>query len=71
MNDMQACHERRASILSKSEQVGAGVKDLREGDHVLPVKSHAGTWRNLAVWKTKDLLKAGPPIKAHGHMLSA
>ena len=44
------------------------MKDLRQGDHVLPVKSHAGTWRNLAVWKTKDLLKAGPPAEAHGHM---
>jgi hypothetical protein len=46
---------------SQCKQVGAGVTDLRDGDHVLPVKSHAGTWRNLAVWKAKDLLKAGSP----------
>lgn len=35
---------------------GPGVKDVREGDWVIPLKSNAGTWRSLATLKAKDLL---------------
>ena len=38
-------------------KVGAGVKSLNEGDWVLPYKAEMGTWRSLAVWKEKDLIK--------------
>ena len=38
-------------------EVGAGVKALAEGDWVVPFKPGMGTWRSLAVWKEKDLMK--------------
>ena len=38
-------------------KVGAGVKSLNEGDWVIPYKPNMGTWRSLAVWKEKDLVK--------------
>lgn len=40
-------------------QVGPGVKQLAEGDVVLPLHAFAGTWRSLAVHKEKDLLRVG------------
>lgn len=51
-------------------KVGAGVRDLKEGDSVVPLKSHMGTWRNLAVWKAKDLLnvRSDMPLE-YGGML--
>jgi len=42
---------------SANLQVGAGVKDFNEGQWVIPLKSHMGCWRSVAVWKAKDLLK--------------
>jgi trans-2-enoyl-CoA reductase len=38
-------------------KVGPGVKNLGENDWVFPFKPGMGTWRSLAVWKEKDLLK--------------
>jgi trans-2-enoyl-CoA reductase len=38
-------------------KVGAGVKSLNEGDWVIPSKDKCGSWRSLAVWKEKDLIK--------------
>ncbi len=38
-------------------QVGPGVKLLREGDWVLPFKTHLGTWRTLVVANDADLLR--------------
>ena len=38
-------------------KVGAGVKSLNEGDWVVPFAADAGTWRSLAVWKEKDVIK--------------
>lgn len=35
---------------------GPGVKDVREGDWVIPLKSNMGTWRSLAAFKAKDVL---------------
>ena len=34
-----------------------GVRNLREGDWVIPAQSHMGTWQSLAVWKEADVLK--------------
>lgn len=45
-------------------QVGAGVKDATEGQWVLPLKSHVGCWRGLAVWKARDVLKVRKPPRA-------
>ncbi|QDZ23160.1 trans-2-enoyl-CoA reductase [Chloropicon primus] len=38
-------------------KVGPGVKNLQEGDWILPFTPHLGTWRSLAVVKEKDTLK--------------
>lgn len=38
-------------------KVGDGVKSLNEGDWVMPYNPNMGTWRSLAVWKEKDLIK--------------
>ena len=38
-------------------QVAEGVRNLREGDWVIPMQTHMGTWRSLAVWKESDVLK--------------
>jgi NADPH:quinone reductase-like Zn-dependent oxidoreductase len=38
-------------------KVGPGVKNLSENDWVMPFKPGMGTWRSLAVWREKDLLK--------------
>jgi hypothetical protein len=38
-------------------KVGPGVKNLSENDWVLPNKPALGTWRSLAVWHEKELLK--------------
>ncbi|KAK9848934.1 hypothetical protein WJX84_002235 [Apatococcus fuscideae] len=38
-------------------QVAEGVRNLREGDWVIPIQAHMGTWRSLAVWKEADVLK--------------
>ena len=37
--------------------VGAGVKNLKENDWVMPMKAGMGTWRSMSVWKEKDLRK--------------
>ena len=33
------------------------MKSLNEGDWVIPYKPNMGTWRSLAVWKEKDVVK--------------
>lgn len=38
-------------------KVGPGVKNLVEGDWVVPLKPGLGTWRSLAVWKEKHVFK--------------
>lgn len=38
-------------------KVGPGVKNLAENDWVFPFKHSMGTWRSLAVWREKDVLK--------------
>ena len=43
-------------------KVGPGVKSLLEGDWVIPMTPHAGTWRSLAAWHEKDLLRLSPEI---------
>jgi len=37
--------------------VGPGIKSLNEGDWVMPFKAGMVTWRSLAVWKDKDVVK--------------
>lgn len=34
-----------------------GVRNLREGDWVIPAQAHMGTWQSLAIWKEADVLK--------------
>lgn len=43
-------------------KVGPGVKSLVEGDWVVPLAPHAGTWRSLAALREKDLLRLEPEI---------
>lgn len=38
-------------------KAGPGVKSLGENDWVIPLAPSMGTWRTLAVWKEKDLLR--------------
>ena len=38
-------------------KVGPGVKNLSDNDWVVPYKPGMGTWRSLAVWREKDLMK--------------
>ena len=38
-------------------KVGEGVKNLNEGDWVIPYAADMGAWRSLAVWKEKQLIK--------------
>ncbi|KAL4518427.1 hypothetical protein Ndes2437A_g04709 [Nannochloris sp. 'desiccata'] len=38
-------------------KTGPGVKSLVEGDWVVPIAPHAGTWRSLAAMKEKELLR--------------
>lgn len=38
-------------------KVGPGVKNLGENDWVLPYKASMGTWRSLAIWREKDVIK--------------
>ena len=38
-------------------KVGPGVKNLSDNDWVLPLKPGLGTWRSLAVWREKDVMK--------------
>lgn len=38
-------------------KVGPGVKNLSENDWVIPYKTGMGTWRSLASWREKDVLK--------------
>ncbi len=40
-------------------QVGEGAA-LAEGDLVAPLRANMGTWRTLAVWKARDLLRLPP-----------
>lgn len=39
------------------QKIGPGVKDLKEGDWVLPFKTHLGLWRSLVVVDEKSLMK--------------
>lgn len=38
-------------------QVGPGVSHLEAGDVVLPMAPLMGTWRSIAVWPARDLLR--------------
>lgn len=38
-------------------KVGPGVKNLSENDWVIPYKPGMGTWRSLAAWRERDVLK--------------
>jgi trans-2-enoyl-CoA reductase len=38
-------------------KVGPGVKNLSDNDWVVPYKPGMGTWRSLAVWREKDVMK--------------
>lgn len=35
---------------------------LAEGDLVVPLRANMGTWRTLAVWKARDLLRLPPDV---------
>ena len=48
-------------------QVGDGVRDLAEGDVVIPSKPHFGTWRTLAVCQARDVLKLPTGLLAMEH----
>lgn len=43
-------------------KVGPGIKSLVEGDWVVPIAPHAGTWRSLAAMREKDLLRLQPDV---------
>nr|CAH7755731.1 unnamed protein product [Callosobruchus chinensis] len=43
--------------VAKIEKMGAGVKNLSEGDHVVPLTNHLGTWRTHLTVKADDVLK--------------
>lgn len=43
-------------------KVGPGCKQLNEGDWVVPHKPGLGTWRSLAVWRERDVLKLPPDL---------
>lgn len=36
--------------------MGPGVKGLNEGSWVVPLRSHMGTWQDLAIMKAADLV---------------
>jgi len=38
-------------------KTGPGVRGLNEGDWAVPMKPFMGTWRSMAVWPEKELLK--------------
>ena len=50
-------HVAGSDAIATVVKVGAGVKSLNEGDWVIPYKPSMGTWRSLAVWKEKDVVK--------------
>ena len=33
------------------------MRGLREGDWVIPLQTHMGTWRSLAIWKEPEVMK--------------
>ena len=37
-------------------QVGPGVKGVNEDNWVIPLRSHMGTWQDLAVMRAADLI---------------
>ena len=43
-------------------KVGPGVKALVEGNWVVSLAPHAGTWRSLAAWREKDLLRLAQDV---------
>jgi len=43
----------------RAGQVGEGAA-LAEGELVMPLRPHMGTWRSLAVWRARDLLRLPP-----------
>ena len=38
-------------------KIGPGVKSLVEGDWIMPLAAHSGSWRSLAALREKDLLR--------------
>jgi trans-2-enoyl-CoA reductase len=54
-------------------KAGPGVKNLSENDWVLPYKASMGTWRALAAWREKDVLKIPADLlpMEYGAMLRA
>ncbi len=49
----------RTRAASRAGQVGEGAA-LAEGELVMPLRPHMGTWRSLAVWRARDLLRLPP-----------
>ena len=43
------------------------MKDLVEGDVVIPCRPHFGTWRTLAVCQARDMLKLPTGLLAMEH----
>jgi len=56
-----------SDCLATVVKVGAGVKSLAEGDWVIPYVPNLGTWRTLAVWKEKDLIKIPKELTSENH----
>ena len=54
-----------AAVVAK---VGPGVKALAEDDWVIPIKPGMGTFRTLAVWKEKDLMKLPTDLMPMEHV---
>ena len=46
-------------LANLSNQVGEGAA-LAEGDQVMPLRANMGTWRSLAVWRARDLIRMPP-----------
>lgn len=69
-NNMNESNERKipgSDCLATVVKVGAGVKSLAEGDWVIPYVPNLGTWRTLAVWKEKDLMKIPKEMTSENH----
>jgi len=54
-----AAWPRRTRARLRAGQVGEGAA-LAEGELVMPLRPHMGTWRSLAVWRARDLLRLPP-----------
>lgn len=69
-NNKDYSNERKipgSDCLATVVKVGAGVKSLAEGDWVIPYVPNLGTWRTLAVWKEKDLVKIPKEMTSENH----